>query len=414
MGIKDFRAFLKGQGTTAVTTLQMTAFRGTRIAIDGNLVMYDRMSGANGSAYENLDLKNDPRATPDSKELTNIWLKLLIDFLLKLCSYGITPVMIFDGKHRIEKAAIQKVRKDKKDKQKNDVKKIVDSLESVMPHLRSDGDVHELMKKKKNILYITQEQTILFKNILNYIGIPVINAAADGEELCCTLSHFGKVSAVYSKDADCAIFGTAISITGINKLSRAPNQTFDVILYDRIVSKLDITREILIDMCILHGCDYSPGIRGYGLITSMKKLRIYGCIDNITPSEIFPEDFSLEAARDSFRIKSIVESLGEAHEGKLPSLNINKASLSNFATRAFLENYDLGRYINRFMSAYENITVFTDRGAEYILPEGRLIPRKEGDILIKRPEVVETPEIIKRDFTSVPIVNPIKDMLIFN
>jgi 5'-3' exonuclease len=215
MGVKDFRAFLKGQGTTAITTLRMTAFRGTRIAIDGNLVMYDRMSGANGSVYEKMDLKSDPRAVPDQKELTNVWLKLLIDFLLKLCSYGITPVMIFDGKHRIEKAAIHKVRKDKKDKQKNDVKKIVDSLESVMPHLRSDGDVQELMKKKKNILYITQEQTILFKNILNYLGIPVINAAADGEELCCTLGHFGKVSAVYSKDADCAIFGTAISITGM-------------------------------------------------------------------------------------------------------------------------------------------------------------------------------------------------------
>ena len=411
MGIEGFRAFIKSRAPGAISTIMMVEFKGTRIAIDANLFMYMMMSGANVQSWQKIDLKTDPGATPDMLELTVYWIKMMLDRIINLCSYGITPVFVFDGTNKPKKAPVQESRRKEKQKSKEEATLVKDKLEAILPHERSDEDIKILRSKKQNIVYVNEDQINLFKNFLRVAGVPIIIADGDGEELCCTLAHLGKVSAVYSKDADCAIFGAPITITGVTKGSKPPTQTFDVFLYDKLSSELSISREKLIDMCILHGCDYSPGVRGYGLITAYKKIVEYGCIENIPGIDL--KGIDVNETRDSFRIKGLSECLSPVHEGILPSLNINKDALLQHGARPFFQSYSLGNLIFPLLSSYENLTVITDRGAEYILPNGRIIPTVSGNIIVKRPVSYSTPDKNKHDYSTLEVVDPVKSMIHF-
>jgi 5'-3' exonuclease len=390
MGIKDLKKFSTSNAPDSIMTIPLRKFKGSRLAVDAELLMYNKMHSVNKSLYKLLDLKNNPDAKIDSMQSTSLLMSRLLDWVVTITSYGISPVFVFDGRYKPGKERIQAERKSTREKTNKDTADIVSDLVAVLPHERSDEDVVKLRSKKQNSVYVTSVQINLFKNVLRMMRIPVITARADGEDLCCTLAVMGKVSAVYSKDADCVVTGAPITISGITLGSSSPNHTFDVIVYDKLLEGLGVTREGLIDMCVLYGCDYSVGVKGYGLITAHKKIKEYGCIENIPG--INTGDIDVPMARDSFRVKSVKECMDECHEDILPNLNIDKRSFDNHSLRPFMESYSIANYIMQLKSSFRNITVFEDRGAEYVLDEGRILRYGAVNIKLTRPDVVDTPK----------------------
>ena len=68
---------------------------------------------------------------------------------------------------------------------------------------------------------------------------------------------------------------------------------------DSILSALEITREQLVDIAILIGTDYNPGIKGVGPKTALKLIKKHGAIEGAL-AELSADIENFDAIRDVF------------------------------------------------------------------------------------------------------------------
>jgi len=118
------------------------------------------------------------------------------------------------------------------------------------------------------------------KMLLEFLGMPVITAPGEGEAQCAWLERQGLVDAVVTKDADALLYGAG---TVIENLAVKQRMTFQYLLKP-ILASLGITREQLVDLAILVGTDYNPGLPGIGPRTALKLVRAHGLIEDIITS----------------------------------------------------------------------------------------------------------------------------------
>lgn len=426
MGIPKLNELIKKHAPGAKTTIPISKFRGTRIAIDANNLLCSKMYVANAQTCDLTALKIDPYAKIDRSEADRKWYENLLNMVVTLGGYGITPVFVFDGVHVPQKAKTQEKRIDDRKANQKRAAELAETIANTPLLERSDEDLEKLGKAKaSSSMFLTTEQKQTFKTLLNMVGVPVLTARGEAEDLCCALSHAGKVSAVYSCDVDCFVLGACITISGITKGSRYPNQTFDVTLYDKILQGLNMDRKNFVDMCIFAGCDFNFGVPRVAVTMAYNYMKKHGSIEEVMNKEKLDfhgnngMNLNLEFCRKMFRVKSVEECLGDSHENILPSLNIDKNALAHPHTRAFMRQLGIELYMTKLEATYVNIKGVGDRGAEYVLDSGRLVPSNQNlpfDIYIEKPDVDPREEESKRkvyEFKEEDIVNPINDMIVF-
>jgi flap endonuclease-1 len=119
------------------------------------------------------------------------------------------------------------------------------------------------------------------KELLGYMGVPYLTAPSEGEAEASYMVIKGSADYVGSQDYDSLLFGSPrvvrnITITGKRKMPRK-NIMIDVkpevLELNEVLSKLEITREQLIDLAILVGTDYNPGIYKVGPKTALKLVK---------------------------------------------------------------------------------------------------------------------------------------------
>jgi len=115
------------------------------------------------------------------------------------------------------------------------------------------------------------------KMLLEFLGMPVITAPGEGEAQCAWLERQGLVDGVVTKDADALLYGAHMVIENLAVKQR---MTFQYRLKP-ILTTLAITREQLVDLAILVGTDYNPGVPGIGPRTALKLVRACGLIEDI-------------------------------------------------------------------------------------------------------------------------------------
>ena len=430
MGIENLNKFLKVNAPNCQTTLALSRFRGTRVAIDANNLLCSKMYTANKGTCDLQQLKIDPFASIDRSEADKEWYRQLLYTVLTYTSYGITPIFVFDGKHLPAKAKTQNKRKQDRKENQRRAEELAQTIAKKSLLERTDEEIEKLGNaKSSSAVFITSEQMCTFKSILNMVGVPVITAKGDGEDLCVALAHAGKVSAVVSKDTDCFVLGCPITISGISKGSRSPNQTVDVTIYSKILEGLNIDRSTFIDLCILGKCDYNNGVPKIMLPTAFKLFKDHGCIENIMKYESYKYDFygedgmnvNLDFCRNTiFCIKSVEDCLDESHEGKLPNLDISKFALSHPQTRNYLRSLNIEDFMVRLTASYDNIKSCGDYGAEYVLGAGRLVPNNQHQlhydvfILPDKQEKRETLELRDTDSitSGIETVNIVSDLVV--
>ncbi len=113
--------------------------------------------------------------------------------------------------------------------------------------------------------------------ILQYLGMPVIVAPGEGEAQCAWLQRKGIVDFIVTKDADALLYGAEWVVKNLAVKQRIVEQYN---LKD-VLHSLGITRERLVDLAILVGTDYHPGVPGFGARTALKFVKAYGCIEDI-------------------------------------------------------------------------------------------------------------------------------------
>ena len=87
--------------------------------------------------------------------------------------------------------------------------------------------------------------------LLQYMGIPYIQAAGEAEVLCAELCRRGIVDAVGSADLDCIANGAKILVKNLGT-----DKECIEINHAKVLQLTGFSNSEFIDLCILLGCDY--------------------------------------------------------------------------------------------------------------------------------------------------------------
>ena len=151
------------------------------------------------------------------------------------------------------------------------------------------------------------------KELITAMGIPIIQAAQDGEAQAAFLVQNGDAWAVASQDYDSFLFGANRIVRNLShNQSRKVKSTkikIDLEWYslNRILEYSEISREQLIDIGILSGVDFFPGISGIGAKTAFKLIKEHGDLVVLLEKNIEIRKKPIKESIDLETIKQIRE-----------------------------------------------------------------------------------------------------------
>ena len=128
------------------------------------------------------------------------------------------------------------------------------------------------------------------RRLLEYLGVPCVQAPSEGEAQAAFMASRGDVSAAVSQDYDSLLFGANtlvrnLAISGKRKLPM--RQAYvqvdpEIVRLEETLKSLQLTRQQLVDLGILIGTDFNPdGFKGIGPKTALKLLKEHGSIEAI-------------------------------------------------------------------------------------------------------------------------------------
>ena len=239
-------------------------FNGKAIAVDGYNTLYQFLSSIRG-----------PDGTPlkDSKGRITSHLSGAFQRTSNLLEAGIRPVFVFDGKPNPLKIGTLKLRKERKEKAK----------EQWEEALRV-GDLETARIKAQQTSRLTSDMVEQAVELFARMGIPSVQAPEEGEAQASHMARKGHVYAVASQDFDSLLFGAPrlirnLTLAGRRKMPRR-NVYVDVkpevMLLDDVLAKLGFGYEQLVDLGVLVGTDFNEGVKGIGPKKALKLLSEFG------------------------------------------------------------------------------------------------------------------------------------------
>jgi len=108
------------------------------------------------------------------------------------------------------------------------------------------------------------------------MGLPTVQAPGEGEAQAAYMGGKGEARYVVSQDYDTLLFGAPnlvrnLTVSGKRKIrGRQITVNPEQIVLAGVLDGLNLTREQLIEIAILVGTDFNPGIRGIGAKTGLK------------------------------------------------------------------------------------------------------------------------------------------------
>jgi flap endonuclease-1 len=143
------------------------------------------------------------------------------------------------------------------------------------------------------------------KRLLNFMGIPWVQAPSEGEAQATHLTKKGDADFCASQDYDSLLFGAPqlvrnVTISGRRKLPRK-NVYIEVVPemveLNEVLNKLGISHEQLIDIGILIGTDFNPeGVKGIGPKTALQLIKGHGSLEKLLPT-LKEAEFPVEPAK---------------------------------------------------------------------------------------------------------------------
>ena len=239
-------------------------FRGKVIAID-----------AFNTLYQFLAIIRQPDGTPlhDRHGRVTSHLSGLIYRTSNFVGAGIKPAFVFDGEAPRRKARTISARVEIKKRAEREWREAV-----------AVGDLARARTKAMQTSRLMPEMVEQSRRLLDLLGIPWVQAPAEGEAQASSMAQQEVAWGVGSQDHDALLFGAPIlvknlAITGRRKLPRK-NVFVDVapeeIHLDSTLKGLGITREQLVDVGILIGTDFNEGVRGIGPKKALAGVKKHG------------------------------------------------------------------------------------------------------------------------------------------
>lgn len=245
-------------------SIELNDLKGRSITLDGDYELRHFLT---------LIRKEDGTPLMDSKgNITSHLAGLLYRSTRFIWEYGIKPIFVFDG----------------------------------LPPILKEGEEATMTSR------LTGPMIEDAKRLLGLLGIPYVQAPGEGEAQAAYMTKKGDVWATGSVDYAPLLFGTPRLVRYVTKESLSSKGGFcplrpEVIDRDRFLSRHGIDLRQLIDIAILIGTDYNPGIKGVGPKTALRLIRQYGSLEEL-PMEIaehLPEDY--KGIRDVFLEPEVID-----------------------------------------------------------------------------------------------------------
>jgi flap endonuclease-1 len=253
----------------------------TLAELRGRLLAVD----ANGELYQFLALIRLPDGTPlrDAHgRITSHLSGLFYRTTRLIANFGLRMVFVFDGRPPAQKMAELERRR-----------AIWQRYEAAADGARQAGDLAQAYSKSTMTSRLTGEMVHQAQELLRAMGLPIVQAPSEGEAQAAHMARNGDVWAAASKDYDALLFGAPrlvrfLTISGREFLpSRGTFRaiTPEVIDVPRMLETLGISGPQLVDLGLLVGTDFHPGIRGIGPKKALRLVARYGAIERM-PDDI--------------------------------------------------------------------------------------------------------------------------------
>ena len=222
---------------------------------------------ANNALYQFLTIIRQPDGTPlmDRRGRVTSHLSGILFRMASFMEKGIKPVFVFDGKP----AALKQATIDER-------RKLRDTAGEKWKEALERGDEEEAYKQARSSTRVDAAIIGTSKELLGLMGIPIVQAPGEGEAQASYMVAKGDARYVVSQDYDTLLFGAPLlvrnlTVSGKRKIrGRQITVSPERIVLADTLAGLHLTREQLIEIGILVGTDFNPGIEGVGAKTGLK------------------------------------------------------------------------------------------------------------------------------------------------
>ena len=237
---------VKLPGILPVKTLKWEDLKNKKIGIDASNALYQFLSSIRQA---------DGTPLMDSKRNITSHLSGIFYRSLNLMQKGILMTYIFDGKPPELKFQTQQIRKKRKEQAREKYLKAKD-----------EEDIDSMYKYSKQVTYLNNEMVSESKELINALGIPVIQSPQESDAQGAFMVEQGDLWAFASSDADCLLHGCPRTIPNLtlSQKRKLPGNKFvyiqpELIELKDVLNHLNLNQDQLIIMGILTGTDYNPG-----------------------------------------------------------------------------------------------------------------------------------------------------------
>ena len=252
-------------------TIALADLRGRRLGVD-----------ANGELYQFLALIRLRDGTPlkDAQgRITSHLSGLFYRTTRLIADFGLHLAFVFDGRPPVQKSAEIARRRQTRER-----------YEIEADAARRAGDVAQAYSKSTMTSRLTPQMVEDAKQLVRLLGLPIIQAPSEAEAQAAHMARRGDVWAAASKDYDSLLFGAprVVRFLTISGREFLPSQgvsrpiTPESIELEPMLGALGITRPQLVDLGLLVGTDFHPGIKGIGPKTALALVKRFGAIEDMS------------------------------------------------------------------------------------------------------------------------------------
>ncbi|RTZ93708.1 MAG: flap structure-specific endonuclease, partial [Candidatus Poseidoniales archaeon] len=246
-----------------IEPLEMSDLSGQRVAVDTFLNAYQFITSLTGEDGKPLSYNGKPVAH----------LMGFLDRTTMMLSEGIDPVYVFDGRpHELKRETL----KGRRERKMEAVSRWEAAVEA--------GDMTAAKKLGPQTAEYTPEMVAETKRLFELLGVTWVEAPMEAEGAAAVRCARGEVGAVASQDWDTLLYGAPVMIRnllahGTRRFGR-PVRAERVYLQE-LLEEHGLTHEQLVDLGIMIGTDFHPGVKGIGPKTGLKLIREHGTIEEV-------------------------------------------------------------------------------------------------------------------------------------
>lgn len=210
----------------------------------------------------------------DSKGRITSHLNGLFYRTLRMLQSGLKPVFVFDGKPP-----------ELKHREKQRRTELKAQAQKKFEEAKAKEDIESMRKYAQRTTKLTSNMVEEAKELIQAMGLPVIQAPSEGEAQAAHIAKKGQAFAVVSQDYDSLLSGTprlVQNLTVTERKKKPGKLSFETVKPELVdlaenLNNLGIDNDQLIALAMLIGTDYNPsGVKGIGPKNALKLVKQHG------------------------------------------------------------------------------------------------------------------------------------------